>query len=230
MLAGVLVSLLAAAGAFVLLERIAEERLGGDGARRAVLYLAFFPTALFLQAVYSESLFLFLCLGAFALAERGRFASAGVVVGLAVLTRPTGIALVPPLILLARRRSWQLASALPVMAVYPLLLWRKIGDPWAFAHAEGTWHRHLSPAGPLGGIWDGLRAGWAGVEQLASGSNAHVYWTAVAPGGLDTAPDRRDQPRARRLPRRCSSRSPSSRGASSAHRTGSSPRSASRCR
>ncbi len=180
-LAGVLVSLLSALGAFVLLERIAEERLGGAGARRAVLYLAFFPTALFLQAVYSESLFLFLCLAAFALAERGRLAGAGVVVGLAVLARPAGIALIPPLVLLARRRSWRLASALPVMAVYPLLLWRKIGDPWAFAHAEGTWHRHLSPAGPFGGIWDGLRAGWAGVEQLASGSNAHVYWTAVAP-------------------------------------------------
>jgi len=180
-LAGVLVSLLSALGAFVLLERIAEERLGGAGARRAVLYLAFFPTALFLQAVYSESLFLFLCLAAFALAERGRLAGAGVVVGLAVLARPAGIALIPPLVLLARRSSWRLASALPVMAVYPLLLWRKIGDPWAFAHAEGTWHRHLSPAGPFGGIWDGLRAGWAGVEQLASGSNAHVYWTAVAP-------------------------------------------------
>jgi hypothetical protein len=30
-------------------------------------------------------------------------------------------------------------------------------------------------------VWDGARAAWAGVEQLASGSNAHVYWTAVAP-------------------------------------------------
>jgi hypothetical protein len=104
-----------------------------------------------------------------------------VVVGLAILTRPAGIVLVPPLVLIARRRSWRLATALPVAAIYPLVLWRKIGDPWAFAHAEGTWHRHLSPAGPLGGIWNGLRAGWAGVEQLASGSNAHTYWTAVAP-------------------------------------------------
>jgi hypothetical protein len=180
-LAGILLSLVAALGAFVLLERIAEERLGGDGARRAVLYLAFFPTALFLQAVYSESLFLFLCLGAFALAERDRIAEAGVVVGLALLTRPTGIALVPPLVLIARRRSWQLTTALPVAAAYPLLLWWKVGDPWAFARAEGIWHRHLSPAGPLGGIWDGLRAGWAGIEQVASGSNAHVYWTAVGP-------------------------------------------------
>jgi hypothetical protein len=180
-LAGILLSLVAALGSFVLLERLAEVRLGADGARRAVLYLAFFPTAFFLQAVYSESLFLLLCLGAFGLAERDRVAEAGVVAGLALLTRPTAIALVPALVLIARRRSWRLATALPVAAAYPLLLWWKVGDPWAFARAEGTWHRHLSPAGPLGGVWDGLRAGWAGIEQVASGSNAHVYWTAVPP-------------------------------------------------
>jgi hypothetical protein len=146
-----------------------------------VLYLAVFPLSFFLQAVYSESLFLLLCLAAFVLAEKNRLAAAGLVTGLAILTRPTGIALVPPLMLIARRDSWRLlVTALPVALVYPLLLWREIGDPWAFAHVEGTWHRHLSPAGPLGGIWDALRAGWAGVEQLASGSNTHVYWTAVS--------------------------------------------------
>jgi hypothetical protein len=185
-LAGVVVSLLAALASFVLLERVAEERLGADGGRRAVLYLALFPTALFLQAVYSESLFLVLSLAAFVLAERGRIAWAGVVVGLAVLARPTGLALVPPLILIARGRSWRLGTMLPFLAAYPLLLWRDTGDAWSFAHAEGTWHRHLSPAGPLGGIWDGARAAWAGLEQIASGSNARVYWTAVAPA--DSAP------------------------------------------
>ena len=87
----------------------------------------------------------------------------------------------PPLVLLARRRSWRLATVAPVAALYPLYLWWKLGDAGAFARAEGTWHRHLSLAGPLGGIWNGLRAGWAGVRQLASGSNAHVYWTAVSP-------------------------------------------------
>jgi hypothetical protein len=184
--AGIAVSLLAALGSFVLLERVAEERLGADGGRRAVLYLALFPTALFLQAVYSESLFLLMSLAGFVLAERGRIAWAGVVVGLAVLTRPTGLALVPPLVLIARGRSWRLGTMLPFLAAYPLLLWRDAGDAWSFAHAEGTWHRQLSPAGPLGGIWDGARAAWAGIEQLASGSNAHVYWTAVAP--VDSAP------------------------------------------
>jgi len=185
-LAGIVVSLAAALAAFVLLERLAERRLGTAGARRAVLYLALFPTALFLQAVYSESLFLFLCLATFALAERGRFPEAAAVAGLAIITRPVGLALLPPLVLLARRRSWQLLTVVPVAALYPLLLWRRVGDPWEFAHAEGTWHRHLSPAGPLGGVWEALRAGWAGVEQVASGSNTHVYWTAVS--RADSAP------------------------------------------
>ncbi len=185
-LAGIVVSLAAALGAFVLLESLAEPRLGAAGARRAVLYLALFPAALFLQAVYSESLFLFLCLAAFALAERGRLVEAGAVAGLAILTRPVGVALLPSLALLAGRRSWRLAGALPVTAAYPLYLWWKLGDAGAFARAEGTWHRHLSPVGPLGGIWDGLRAGWAGARQLASGSNAHAYWSAVSPA--DSAP------------------------------------------
>ena len=180
-LAGIVVSLVSTLGAFVLLERIAEQRLGAAGARRAVLYLALFPMALFLQAVYSESLFLFLCLAAFALAESGRLAEAGVAAGLAILTRPVGIALLPPLALIAGRRAWRLATVLPVAALYPLYLWWKLGDGGAFARSEGTWHRHLSPAGPFGGIWDGLRAGWAGVRQIASGSNAHVYWSAVSP-------------------------------------------------
>ncbi|MGB2875871.1 MAG: mannosyltransferase family protein [Gaiellaceae bacterium] len=184
-LAGILVSLAAAFGSFLLLHRLAEERLGAEGARRAVLYLAVFPFALFLQAVYSESLYLLLTLAAFALAERRRFAAAGGVAGLALLTRPAGVALLPALALLGwreRRRLRALASlavAPLIFAAYPLYLWLAEGDPWAFVHAQRIWSRHLSPAGPLGGIWDGLRAGWAGVEQLASGSHTHVYWTAV---------------------------------------------------
>src|SRR5207253_162613 len=103
-LAGIVVSLACTLGAFVLLYAVAEQRLGADGARRAVLYLAVFPMALFLQAVYSESLFLLLALGAFVLAERGRFAAAGVTTGLAVLARLAGIALLPALVLVAWRQ------------------------------------------------------------------------------------------------------------------------------
>jgi hypothetical protein len=184
-LAGILVSLAAGLGSFVLLYRLAEGRLGAEGARRTVLYLALFPMALFLQAVYSESLYLMLSVAAFLLAERRRFLAAGVTCGLALLTRPVAIALLPALALMAwrspddRRNLARLAVAPAMFAAYPLLLWIQRGDPLEFLHAQGFWSRELSPAGPLGGIWDGLRAGWAGLEQLASGSHTHSYWPAV---------------------------------------------------
>jgi hypothetical protein len=180
LLAGVVVSLLAALGSFVLLQRLAEERLGAEGARRAVLYLAVFPMALFLQAVYSESRVLLLVLGAFALAERDRFAAAGIVTGLAILTRAAGLALLPALALLAWRHRKRLralagvALALPVAAVYPLVLWQQVGDPWAFANAQDRWHRSFSAAGPLGGLWEGLVAGWNGLEQFVVGHGTQV--------------------------------------------------------
>jgi hypothetical protein len=190
--AGVLVSLAAALWAVVLLYRLAEARLGVDGARRAVLYLGLFPMSFFLQAVYGEALFLLLTVAAFFAAERGRFLGAGLLTGLAVLTRPAGFALLPALALLAWRAPQRgralgsLAVAPALFALYPLYLWREVGDPWAFMRAQDVWTRHLSPVGPLGGIWDGLRAGWAGVRQLLSGSDAHIYWSAVQ----DSDPDR----------------------------------------
>ncbi|HEX7254499.1 MAG TPA: mannosyltransferase family protein [Gaiellaceae bacterium] len=191
-LAGVLVSLAACLGAFTLLYRLALPQLDDSGARRTVLYLAIFPFAVFLGAVYSESLFLLATVASFLLAERGNFLGAGVSAGLAWLTRPLGIALLPALALIAWREPrraqalLRLAPAPALFALYPLYLWWKVGDPFAFLHAERTWSRELSPAGPLGGVWDGLRAGWAGVRQLASGSDTTRYWTAVE----DSDPDR----------------------------------------
>ena len=179
-LAGLVISLLCCLGSFVLLHRLALERLGVDGARHSVLYLAVFPMALFLQAVYSESLFLLLVLAAFAFAERNRFAGAGLVAGLAILTRAAGLALLPALALLAWRHRERpralagIALAVPVAAIYPLVLWQQVGDPWAFTSAQDRWHRHVSRAGPLGGIWDGLVAGWRGLEQFVVGHGTHV--------------------------------------------------------
>jgi Mannosyltransferase (PIG-V) len=180
LLAGLVVSLVCCFGSFVLLHRLAEERLGATGAYRTVLYLAVFPMALFLQAVYSESLFLLLVLASFALAERNRFAAAGLVTGLAILTRAAGLALLPALALLAWRHRERLralagvAVAVPVAAIYPLVLWQQVSDPWAFTDAQDRWHRHLSRAGPLGGLWDGVVAGWRGLEQLVVGRGTHV--------------------------------------------------------
>jgi hypothetical protein len=183
--AGIVVSLAAALAAFVLLYRLTETRLGPEGARRAVLYLAVFPMALFLGAVYSESMFLALAIGAFLLAERKHWLGAGAATGLAMLTRIAGVALLPALVVMAwqqpgrGRALLRLCAAPVIFAAYPLYLGIARGDTLAFARAQGFWNRHLSYAGPFGGIWDGLRSAWAGVEQLASGSHTHVYWKPV---------------------------------------------------
>jgi Mannosyltransferase (PIG-V) len=180
-LAGIAVSLAAALAGFLLLYRLAEDRLGAEGARRSVLYLALFPMSLFLQAIYSESLFLALALAAFLLAERGRWPAAGAAAGLALLTRPAAVALLPALALLAwrapRRRNAlaNLALAPALFLLYPLLLWAEVGDPLAFARAQETWNRDFSSLGPLGGVWDGARAVVAGeVPAGATALHAHA--------------------------------------------------------
>jgi hypothetical protein len=195
--AGVLVSLLAAAAAFVLLERLGRITVGEAGARRAVLYLALFPTALFLGAVYSESLYLELSLGAFLLAERGRLLGAAGLAGLAGLTRIAGLALLPALAIFAwrspdrRRALASLAVAPALWLVYPLALWLEIGKPLAFLDAqEEGWQRHLSPVGPLAGLWQGVVAGWHAVRQLVAGADTSYYagladTTPLRAAGLD---------------------------------------------
>jgi len=184
-LAGLLLSLAATAVAFALLYLLAERRLGAGGARRAVVLVAVFPTSLFLSAVYAEALFLALSIAAFVAAERGRFVHAGLLAGLAWLTRPLGVALVVPLVLIAWRRrrrdaAW-IGLAPALFLVYPLVLWQQLGDPFAFRDAEDVWNREVSWAGPLAGLYDGARAAWAGVLQLTIGSEQQPYWTTVEP-------------------------------------------------
>jgi len=177
-LAGVIVSLLAAAVAFVLLHELARALAGEEAARRTLFFLAVFPAALFLGAVYSESLYLLLTVAAFLAAVRERFALAGVAAGLAILTRPTGVMLLPALALLAwparpRTAAYiRLAIAVPIASAWPLWLWATFGHPLQFLGAErNAWHRHLSDAGPFGGAWKGIVAGWNGIVQFVAGGN-----------------------------------------------------------
>ena len=80
LLASLLVSTVATAAALACLYMLAESRYGRDAARWAVLALALYPTAFFLFAPFTESLFLALTLGAFLAADARRLA--GVVLGL----------------------------------------------------------------------------------------------------------------------------------------------------
>jgi hypothetical protein len=184
-LAGVLISATAAAFAFVALYRLADLLVDEEAAGRTVLYLAVFPMTLFLSAVYSESLFLALACASFLLAERGRMTLAAGAAGLAALTRPIGFLLIPSLAVIGwqqgRRRSLSWLVLVPaVFLVYPAVLVAQGRAAFSFVGVETSdiWLRHFSRAGPLGGLWEGLRAGALGVEQFVVG-NTHSTWTVV---------------------------------------------------
>ncbi len=104
-IAGVLVSLLALFAALYGLHRLTALEAGGgrrgrEVARLAVLVTAFAPMAFFFSAIYSESLYLALSVGVFWCARKGHWALTGVLGALACATRPTGILLLAPALVL----------------------------------------------------------------------------------------------------------------------------------
>jgi hypothetical protein len=108
--------------------------------------------------VYAESLFLALAIGTFVLVEERRPGWASVTAGLALLTRPYGIALLPALAVFAwrseRRRRDLALLGIPValFLAFPLYLELALGHGLAFVDAQRVWERSLAPLGPLGGL------------------------------------------------------------------------------
>jgi len=96
--AGLWVSNLAFAGAAIYIYKLARLDYDEDDSWRALVYLAIFPTAYFLHAIYTESLFLFLTIASFYYARRSNWALSGAFGLLAAATRITGIVLIPALI------------------------------------------------------------------------------------------------------------------------------------
>ncbi|MDP9225819.1 MAG: hypothetical protein M3P18_18660 [Actinomycetota bacterium] len=195
--AGLAISTVASCVAFFFLFKLAAERLGEDAASKAILYLALFPTAVFLVAPYVESLFLAGATGAFFYARRGRWGPAGIAVAVATASRAVGVFLVLGLIAefirqrdLSRRRiviatGALAAGSLPVIA-YVGYLWHLHGTPLYFLHDEAAgWERHFVgplislkntlsmlevrqyPTGWIMTIWGELAAAVAGLALLA---------------------------------------------------------------
>jgi len=204
--AGLAVSLVAMLVALVLLRRLAALELGDAAARTTVTLVAFFPMAFFLSAVYSESLYLALSVGAFWAARNERWALAGTVGALAATTRSAGLLLLVPLAILylygprgeraARRHrlgpykmrpryrpSWNMLwlGLIPLgLAAFMAALALSGQDAFAPFRAQDVWMREL--AGPFVAVWDGAVAAFDGARQLLSGSRFPVYFT---PAGGD---------------------------------------------
>jgi hypothetical protein len=153
------------------------------------VYLALFPTSLFLGAVYAESLFLALAIGTFVLAEERRAGWASVTAGLALLARPQGIALLPALAIYAwrseRRRRDLALLGVPValFLTFPLALELSIGHGLAFMDAQRIWERSLAPLGPLGGLVQAIGEGdvLGPALALALLALALVAWRRLGP-------------------------------------------------
>jgi Mannosyltransferase (PIG-V) len=115
-LAGVLVAVLALACALYGLHRLTSLEASASGprtrglreastsprevARLAVLLTAFAPMAFFFSAVYSESLYMALSIGVFWCARKGRWMWTGILGAAASATRPTGVLLLAPALIL----------------------------------------------------------------------------------------------------------------------------------
>jgi len=158
LLAGLIISLAAFAGALVLVYRLAQLELGDDHAWRVILLISTFPYALYFSAVYTESLFLFLSVGAFYAMRRGRLGWAALCGFGAGLTRPNGFWLALPLALLAlwpprqdgssaggqrpvKRPLALVVAAVPILGVtiFSSYLQLRFGDALAWVHGQAAW-------------------------------------------------------------------------------------------
>jgi len=151
-LAGLLLANLAFFLALVVFQRLVKREWGVAVANRALWLLAFFPTAFYFSAVYSESFFLLFSLLAFYWAAGGKWWLAGLAGALAALTRNVGVLLIVPLAIIFvdrygyNPRGWPrtwLAVGVPVAGplIYLSVLWRTYRDPLLTLDAQKGWAR-----------------------------------------------------------------------------------------
>jgi hypothetical protein len=165
--AGMVISLVATLVATAYLYRLAETEFGEGTGRKAVLYLLFFPTAVFLIAPYSEPLFLAGAVPAFYYARTRRWLAVAPAAFVAVAARPVGMFLLVGLaveFLVQRDYSWRSmlrVGAVLFVALLPLLgylsyLWAIRGSPFAFLTDERVgWLREFK--GPVSGFLTTIR-------------------------------------------------------------------------
>lgn len=162
LLAAFLVSNTALLAAMFVLYRLTSREYGEARARQAILYLCLFPTALFLFAPYSESLFLLFATGCLLAARQRRWLLSGGLGAAAALTRSVGIVLALALATEALHQLWEdrraggwrpltsavalASSAMPAVGVASYLAWwqLQVGDWRRPLDLQSTWGRHFS--------------------------------------------------------------------------------------
>jgi hypothetical protein len=183
---GPLISLLFLPFALYFIYHIALDGWGELVARGTVLILAFFPTAFFLNAAYTESLFLAFSAGSmWAMRVRKDLLLACVLAALAAATRNVGVFLIVPLmyewIKDVERFRWRgiyLLLAPGGLLAYMGYLWVRFGDPLLFYSAQESWGRQAT--GPL----DTARRAWVTAVEGAGRLLDPDLWAHPAFGNL----------------------------------------------
>ncbi|WP_344495282.1 mannosyltransferase family protein [Nonomuraea monospora] len=184
--AGLLISLVAGAVAMMALAQLAE--MEGANGWMAVLALLLFPTAVFLTAGYSESLFLAFAIPAWLAARQGRWPQAAILAAGGSCIRITGLFLAVALIVefCLRRQSpqragWLLLPLAPLVA-YSVYHYSRSGDWLAWKHAqEAGWGRTF--AWP----WQAWETSWQsamGDGDFAVGFRMEIVGAVVTVGVL----------------------------------------------
>jgi hypothetical protein len=205
-LAGIALSSLCGFGGLYLLHRLVSLDFEPRHAKTVVWLAAWFPGALVLSAIYTESLFLVLSIGAIYAARLGKWPLAGVVGGIAAASRSGGVLLLVPLLILyfygpradapppalggsrllpsyPLRSSvlWLLAVPAGLVA-YMAYLGMNLGDPMAVFTAQDQWGRTFVPLGGLAlGIWDGITGA---AELLVPGVTRPLDGPSIVPPHL----------------------------------------------
>lgn len=172
--AGLLISNVCLFLSLVLLDRLVRFEIGGETGELAGVVacaaLLLHPSSLFLSAVYAESLFLVLSIGSFLSARKRRFGCAGILGGLATLTRPFGVLLLLPLVWewwewrgeaddAKTRGAWKMGGLFillvpAALAGFMALSRATLGDPLALFHRQERWR------GGLSGPWRAFVRWW----------------------------------------------------------------------
>ena len=181
LVAGLVISNVAFFFGLLYFYKLVEHEWDRSVALRAIFYVSIFPAAIFFSAVYTESLFFALTVASFYYIREHKWLAAGLLGGLAALTRVEGVLLFAPYVvemvasddrldfgsrLAAPRRFVRAfgAALIPLgLALYMAYLWVLSGDPLYFTHVQEHWNRHFAPP------WVSL---WTSVQTMITAKSA----------------------------------------------------------
>lgn len=157
---GILINIGCLMGSLILLKKLISMDYSKKITQEAIIYLLIFPTSFYLLAIYSESLFLFLSLGAFYFTrvflkkQEIRFLILGILFAVfASATRLVGMALVIALWVevflinkdkVNNKLQWFTLLMPAGLIVYLIFLYVQTGNSFYFLNSQQNWQRNLA--------------------------------------------------------------------------------------